>query len=164
MKELLMNFSVDKENSKIKVQREFAASRDRVWAAFTQSDILDQWWAPKPWKSETKFQDFSEGGRWLYAMVGPEGEKHWSFADYQKIDAKNSFSVKDGFCNENGKLNKEWPQSTWHNSFTDQDEHTVVDMEITFPSLHDLEKTIEMGFREGFTMGLGNLDEWLAKG
>ena len=30
---LLMNFSVDKENKKIKVEREFAAPADKVWAA-----------------------------------------------------------------------------------------------------------------------------------
>jgi uncharacterized protein YndB with AHSA1/START domain len=163
MKNLLMNFSADKENNKIKVQREFAASRDKVWAAWTQSEILDQWWAPKPWKSETKSQDFREGGRWLYAMVSPEGEKHWSFADYLAIDPKNSFSAKDGFCDENGNVNQDWPKSTWHNSFSESGEHTTVDIEISYPSLNDLEKILEMGFREGFTMGLSNLDEFLAK-
>jgi uncharacterized protein YndB with AHSA1/START domain len=160
----LMNFSVDKENNKVKVEREFAASRDRVWAAWTQSEILDQWWAPKPWKAETKSQDFSEGGRWLYSMVSPEGERHWSFADYMTINPKDSFSAKDGFCDENGNVNKEWPQSTWHNSFSDKDGHTMVTVEISYPSLNDLEKFLEMGFQEGFTMGLGNLDELLAKG
>jgi uncharacterized protein YndB with AHSA1/START domain len=164
MKNLMMNFSVDKENNKVKVEREFAAPVDSVWAAWTQSDILDQWWAPKPWKAETKSQDFSEGGRWLYSMVSPQGERHWSFADYTAIDPKSSFSVKDGFCDENGNLNKDWPQSAWRNTFSQDGDHTMVNIEITFPSLKDLEKTIEMGFKEGFTMGLGNLDELLAKG
>ena len=45
---LLMDFSVDKENKRISVKREFAAPLSRVWAAWTESELLDQWWAPKP--------------------------------------------------------------------------------------------------------------------
>ncbi|GGC07301.1 hypothetical protein GCM10011325_37730 [Dyadobacter sediminis] len=39
---LLMNFFVDKEKSKIKVEREFAVPVAKVWSAFTESEILDQ--------------------------------------------------------------------------------------------------------------------------
>ena len=49
-----MNFVVDKENNKVNVSREFAAPISKVWPAWTQSLILDQWWAPKPWKAKTK--------------------------------------------------------------------------------------------------------------
>ena len=159
-----MKFSADKENNKVNVEREFAAGVDKVWAAWTQSEILDLWWAPKPWKAETKSQDFRAGGRWLYAMVSPEGEKHWSFADYLTIDPQNSYSAKDGFCDENGNINTEWPQSIWHNSFTSNGESTVVSIVITYPSQADMDKFLEMGFQEGFSMGMDNLDDLLAKG
>jgi len=158
-----MNFSVDKENKKVKVERGFAAPIDKVWAAWTQSEILDQWWAPKPWKAETKSMDFREGGRWLYAMVSPEGEKHWSFADYFSIDPQKSFSGNDGFCDEDGNVTDEFPGSTWHISFAGQENQTVVTVHISYASLDDLEKTLEMGFQEGFTMGLSNLEELLAQ-
>lgn len=158
-----MQFSADRNNNKVKVTRAFSSSRDNVWAAWTQSELLDQWWAPKPWKAETKSQEFKEGGRWLYAMVSPEGEKHWSIADYLTIDPKNSFSGRDGFCDEDGNLNKDMPQSLWHVTFVDQNDTTLVNIEITYPSLKDLEATLQMGFQEGFTMGLDNLDELLAK-
>lgn len=108
---LLMDFIVDKENNKIKVKREFAAPVDKVWAAWTQSELLDQWWAPKPWKTETKSMDFREGGRWLYSMVGPGGERHWCLADYEKITPRQSFSALDAFCDEEGNINKDFPQA-----------------------------------------------------
>src|SRR5688572_16978462 len=101
---LTMNFTVDKENKMINVERDFNAPVDKVWAAWTQKEILDKWWAPKPWKAETKEMDFREGGHWLYAMVGPDGSKHWARADYKSIDAPGSFSVEDAFCDENGKI------------------------------------------------------------
>lgn len=158
-----MNFTVDKVNKKINVEREFAASVNKVWAAWTQSELLDQWWAPKPWKAETKSMDFKVGGRWLYAMVGPDGTKHWSCADFKSIDAHQNYSLIDGFCDENGKLNTDFPQTFWSNSFKETDDTTTVYIELKFDTVEDLEKLIETGFKEGFTMGLSNLDELLAK-
>lgn len=69
-----MSFSIDKKNRKISVEREYNAPVDRVWSAWTERP--DKWWAPKPWKARTKGMDFREGGYWLYAMQGPEGEEH----------------------------------------------------------------------------------------
>ena len=159
---LLMNFSVDKENKTIKVERAFAASIDKVWAAWTQSDILDKWWAPKPWKAQTKSMDFSVGGYWLYAMVGPEGEEHWARADFESISPLRSYSAQDSFCDENGEINTEFPRSTWTNKFSELSDKTLVSIEIGYEKLSDLEATIEMGFKEGFTAGMENLDELFA--
>jgi uncharacterized protein YndB with AHSA1/START domain len=158
---LLMNFEVDKENKKVKVKREFEAPVARVWAAWTEAELLDQWWAPKPWKARTKSMDFSEGGRWMYAMVGPEGEEHWSFMDYESISPLRSFAGKDGFCDENGVQSDSLPGSHWENTFKEESNNTLVFIEITFEALKDLETHLEMGFKEGFTMGLENLDELL---
>lgn len=158
----LMDFSVDKENKQIHVKREFAASRDRVWAAWTQPELLDQWWAPKPWKAETKTMDFREGGHWLYAMKGPEGEVHWSRANYISITPQESFTGKDGFCDEEGNMNTSLPLTFWENQFNEvNDSKTLVTVQLTFEALSDLEVLINMGFQEGFTAGLENLDQLL---
>jgi len=156
---LLMNFSVDKENRKIKVEREFAAPLANVWSAWTESDILDQWWAPKPWKAKTKSMDFREGGYWLYAMIGPEGEEHWARADYKSITPLKSYSILDAFCDEDGNINTGQPRSIWINQFTETSNNTLVSIEVQFDKLSDLETILEMGFKEGFTAGLENLDE-----
>lgn len=158
-----MDFSVDKVDRKIKVKREFAASRDKVWSAWTEASLLDQWWAPKPWKAVTKTMDFREGGYWLYAMTGPDGEKHWARADFHSIKPKESYSYKDAFCDENGRVNQSMPQAEWMTRFKENFNSTVVEIEIRFEDLSDLEKIIEMGFKEGFTAGMENLDELLEK-
>ncbi|REA59002.1 SRPBCC domain-containing protein [Dyadobacter luteus] len=157
--DLLMNFLVDKESKKIHVDREFAAPLDKVWAAWTQSEILDQWWAPKPWHARTKFMDFSVGGYWLYAMVGPEGEEHWARADYSAITPEDTYTAQDAFCDEEGVINTSYPGSTWTNKFVQSGTNTKVHIEISYDDLKDLEATLEMGFQKGFTMGLQNLDE-----
>jgi uncharacterized protein YndB with AHSA1/START domain len=156
-----MNFVVDKENKKVRVTREFAAPLSKVWAAWTQSDLLDQWWAPKPWKAKTKTMDFREGGHWLYAMVGPEGEEHWCRTDFKSISPMKSFRGLDAFCDANGNITNELPKSVWVCKFSESSDKTTINIEIEYETLADLEKYIEMGFKEGFISALGNLDELL---
>ena len=158
-----MNFVVDKQNNKIKVTREFAAPLSKVWVAWTQSELLDQWWAPKPWKAVTQKMDFKDGGHWLYVMAGPEGEEHWCRADFKSISPNKIFKVSEGFCDPDGKITTDFPIAYWDCQFSESSNKTIVDVEISYDSLADLEKYIEMGFKEGFTMALGNLDELFAE-
>ena len=160
-KAILFNFNVDKANNQIKVERSFNAPLDLVWSAWTEAEILDQWWAPKPWRAETKTMDFKEGGHWHYAMVSPEGEKHWGKVGFLTIIPQEFFSAFDGFCDENGVLNTSLPRNKWENNFSAQGENTVVNILLSFDTLEDLEKIIEMGFKEGFTAGLENLDQYI---
>ncbi|MCB0668945.1 MAG: SRPBCC domain-containing protein [Saprospiraceae bacterium] len=156
-----MEFIVNKENSSVQVKRTFEAPQSDVWAAWTEPEILDQWWAPKPFKSRTKFMDFREGGRRLYAMVGPNGETHWALADYTSISPKTNFKLLSGFCDETGNINQAMPQSTWNVDFHEADGVTTVQVLIKHDSLTDLEKVIEMGFKEGFTATLEELTRLL---
>jgi uncharacterized protein YndB with AHSA1/START domain len=159
---LLMDFSVDKETNTVNVKREFAASRSDVWAAWTQPELLDKWWAPRPWKARTKSMDFKVGGSWLYAMVGPEGEEHWAKANYTSITPESNFKYHDAFCDSDGNPNKEFPSSDWNLDFTETGENTTVNISIRHENLSDLEAIIEMGFKEGFTSAMEGLDEIFA--
>ena len=60
---LIFDFVVDKDNKTVTIEREFLANRDLVWSAWTEPEILDQWWAPKPYVSKTKAMEFKVGGR-----------------------------------------------------------------------------------------------------
>lgn len=160
---LKFDFNVNKENHTVSVKREFAANHDLVWDAYTKPEVLDQWWAPKPWTSRTKSMDFTVGGRRLYAMVGPEGEEHWALADYTSITPKTNFKHLDAFCDAEGNINTDMPRSEWDLNFIAQGETTLVDITIIHQSLADLEMQIEMGFKEGFTMALENLDQIFSK-
>lgn len=159
---LMMDFSVDKENKKIFVKREFAAPLTKVWAAWTDSKLLDQWWAPKPWQAQTKSMDFREGGSWIYAMVGPDGTTHWSRADFHSITPYISYTGEDAFCDENGTIDHNLPKSVWSNEFQETGDSTTVFIAITYHEVSDLEKILEMGFKEGLSSAMENLDELLA--
>lgn len=162
---LKFDFTVNKKNNTVNVKREFAADLGLVWEAWTKPEILDQWWAPKPYKTRTKSMDFREGGMWLYEMFNTEDEKHhechWCKNDYHKIEHQKNFSGLDAFCDENGTVNTDMPRTLWTNTFTENAGTTTVNIVAKYESLTDLEKIIEMGFKEGFTMALENLDQYI---
>ncbi len=154
-----MEFIVDKPTKTVRITAEFDADIDLVWDAYTKKELLDQWWAPKPFASRTKVMEFREGGRRFYAMVSPEGMERWAVQKYTSITPKTNFKLINAFADENE--NVELPGSDWDLNFSEQDGTTTVNISIYNESLERLEKMIEMGFKEGFTMTLGSLKELL---
>jgi uncharacterized protein YndB with AHSA1/START domain len=156
---LLFDFTVDKATKTVHITREFAADLSLVWDAFTKAEILDQWVAPKPWVSKTKFMDFKVGGRRFYAMVSPEGHERWAIQKYTSISPKTNFKMFNAFADKNE--NPELPGSDWDYTFSEQDGKTKVNITIYNESLARMEKMIEMGFTEGFKMSMNNLENVL---
>lgn len=156
-------YKKDLDNKKIYVTREFDAPAQKVWRAWTEPALLDQWWAPRPWKAITISMDFKNGGRWLYYMEGPDGSKHYCSADYSAIVPNKSYEALDAFCDEKGNIKTEFPRMQWKVEFKKADNATRVEVEINFDSVESLNKIVEMGFQEGFAMAHNNLDELLAK-
>ena len=157
---LLFDFTVDKAAKTVVITREFDAGLSLVWDAFTKPEMLDQWTAPKPWTSKTKFMDFKVGGRRFYAMVSPEGQERWAIQKYTSISPKTNFKMFNAFADED--QNPQLPGSDWDYTFSEQNGKTKVSITIYNESLARLEKMIEMGFKEGFTMSLSNLENLLA--
>jgi len=153
---LLFNFTVDKSKNTVFISKEFAAELSLVWDAFTKQEILDQWWAPKPLISKTKYMDFRVGGRRFYAMVSQDGaEIGWQIFDYTSITPKSNFKCLSVFSDKDET--QHLPGANWDLTFSEQNGITKVSISIYFESLEELEKMIEMGFKEGFTMTLNEL-------
>ena len=157
---LLFDFTVDKTTKTVFVNREFDAGLSLVWDAFTKQEILDQWWAPNPWASKTKFMNFEVGGRRFYAMVSPEGQEHWSIQKFISISPKTNFKYWDAFADKDE--NPVLPSSDWDLNFSEQNGTTKVSITIKNESLESMEKMIEMGFQGGFTMTLNYLENLLS--
>ncbi len=161
---LLFNFKVDKSTNTVLVEKEFDAELSLVWDAFTKKEILDQWWAPKPFESKTKVMEFKVGGRRFYAMVSPEGQENWQLQQYTSITPKTNFKYFSVFADKDE--NPHLPGSNWDFNFSEQNARpndpvgrgiTTVSITIHNESQERLQKMIEMGFKEGFTVTLNEL-------
>jgi uncharacterized protein YndB with AHSA1/START domain len=157
-------FEKDVANKSMHIERTFDAPLHAVWNAWTDSTLLDLWWAPKPYRAVTKEMNFANQGQWLYYMLGPEGDKTYCKASYSNISPLKSYEAVDAFCDENGVATDAFPNMHWKVSFHDQGEKTLVTIDIRYDSVESMEKIIEMGFQEGFSMAHDNLDEMLLKG
>lgn len=160
MSDLPFDFKVDKSTNTVLVERAFDAELSLVWDAFTTPEMLDQWWAPKPWTSRTKFMDFKVGGRRFYAMVSPEGLESWQIQDYTSITPKTNFKYFSVFADQDE--NPHLPGSNWDLTFSEQNGITTVSITIHNESQERMEKMLEMGFKEGFTMTLNELGNLLS--
>src|SRR5215204_771638 len=155
-----MEFVVDKSRKTVVITAEFAAERDLVWKAYTEPELLDQWWAPRPYSSRTKAMDFREGGRRFYAMVSPEGQERWAVQKYTSITPKTNFKLFNAFADENE--NPELPGSDWDLNFTEEAGKTTVHISIYNESLERLEKMAALGFKEGTESQFANLEQLLS--
>lgn len=152
---LLFDFTFDQAAKTVHITKEFDAGLSLVWDAFTKKEILDQWWAPKPFESRTKIMDFRVGGRRFYAMLSPEGQENWQLQQYTSITPKSNFKFFSVFADKDE--NPFLPGSNWDLSFSEQNGATRVSISIYNESEERLLKMIEMGFKEGFTMTLNEL-------
>ena len=155
----LFDFSVDKENKTVYMTREFNADLELVWEAWTTAELLDKWWGPKPFVTKTKVMNFEVGGRRFFAMVSPEGQERWFIQKFTSITPKTNFKTYNTFADKDE--NPELPGSDWDLNFSEQNGTTKVSIIIKNESLARLEKMVESGFREGFTLGLQQLEELL---
>ncbi|MBI5012663.1 MAG: SRPBCC domain-containing protein, partial [Methylocystis sp.] len=57
----------------LEISRFVAVPRARVWRAWTDPEILKEWWCPRPWTTEVRAFDFRPGGGFHTFMSGPEG-------------------------------------------------------------------------------------------
>ncbi len=158
--DLIFDFNVDKATKTVTIKREFNAELSLVWDAFTRAEFLDQWVAPKPFTAKTKAMDFKVGGRRFYAMVSPEGHERWVIQKYLSISPKTHFKMFNVFADKDE--NPDPFGSEWDYTFSEQNGKTTVSIVIYNESLERMEKMIEMGFKEGFTMSLVNLENFLA--
>jgi uncharacterized protein YndB with AHSA1/START domain len=114
------------ENS-IVIKRVFAASAERVFAAWTQSDLLKQWMGPGPVTVSVAEVDLVVGGAYKLVMNDPEGGTHIPSGTYEEIVA-------------NEKLVFSW-------SWADSDEVTRVTIELREVGNNETELTLtHVGF------------------
>ena len=60
----------------IRFEREIAAPRARVFAAFADPTQAARWWGPAGFSTTTVSADIRSGGHWQFTMHGPDGAQY----------------------------------------------------------------------------------------
>lgn len=159
--DLRFEFAADKDRHTIMIHREFNGPQQLVWDCHTKSELLDQWFAPRPLSTKTKHMDFREGGYWHYAMITPDGQEFWNRIDYKTITPIDGYTAQDGFSDASGTINPDLPGSNWDVTFTAQENRTLVMTIVQYASAESLQAVIDMGVENGMASTLERLDELL---
>lgn len=86
------------------ITRTLAASKQRVFDAFSNADALAQWWGPVEAPIDVVSLDFRPGGIFHYRMNGPQVS--YGIFRYIAIDAPNRIEWVNSFANEKAEIIK----------------------------------------------------------
>jgi uncharacterized protein YndB with AHSA1/START domain len=137
------------------ITRTFDAPASLVFKTWTDSALLQQWYAPLPYTLPVSRMDLRPGGTWLYAMESPEGERHWAKSVYREITPPSRLVYVDSFSDENGATVP--PESFVTVTFEESAGKTTVTILTEFENQEDRDTLANMGMVEGFNMGLDQL-------
>jgi uncharacterized protein YndB with AHSA1/START domain len=74
------------QDTVLQVQRRFDAPRERVFDAWTNPDVLREWWAAMPTMRPGEIEvDLREGGRYRMAMIADDGQVHTVRGEYTEV-------------------------------------------------------------------------------
>ncbi|WP_066584227.1 SRPBCC family protein [Sphingomonas pruni] len=84
------------------ITRVFDASRERVWAAWTDPARLAAWFGPKETKGTVLEYDLRPGGVWRGRMDAPDGSAMFSKFVFEQVDPPSRLAWIHGFADEHG--------------------------------------------------------------
>ena len=74
------------ERPSLTLTREYAAPPERVWRAWTDAQVLKQWWAPSAGQGVSVAElDVRTGGRYRICFGGADGNEHECAGVYQEV-------------------------------------------------------------------------------
>ncbi|MFD5213885.1 SRPBCC domain-containing protein [Microbacterium sp. NPDC058345] len=150
--------ATDTENLTMTVTADFAAPVERVWSAYSDPRQLERFWGPPGWPATFTAWDHTVGGRANYTMNGPRGERSSGYWEFLAIEAPRRFEVLDGFTDEQGAPNEQFPPMRMDFTFAPTADGTRMVTTSHFVSLESLEQVVAMGMVEGTKMAMAQLD------
>ncbi|MEA2336914.1 MAG: hypothetical protein QOE82_921 [Thermoanaerobaculia bacterium] len=156
------------------ITREFDAPRDLVFAAWTESERMAQWWGPKGFTVTFAKLDLRPGGMFHYGMRGPDGSTMWGKMVYREITPPERLVVLVSFSDENGGTTRHpmaptWPVEMLNTiTFAERGGKTTITLRSSAYNATDEERaTFKAGhasMQGGFTGTFNQLADYLAKG
>src|SRR5437763_17093654 len=142
------------------VTREFDAPRELVFKAFTDPQLIPQWWGPRSLSTEVDKMDVRPGGQWRFINRDAEGNEYAFHGVYHEILAPER--VIDTFefegLPETGHVTletmklEELPGG-----------RTRLTIQSVFQSIADRDATLQSGMESGINDTYNRLEELLEK-
>jgi uncharacterized protein YndB with AHSA1/START domain len=133
------------------------APPEKVYQAWTEPHLLEQWFCPKPWRVKVVESDLRIGGASLFVMHGPEGQEFPNRGVYLDVVPNKRLVFTDAFT-------QAWEPSekafmVGEINFEDLGGKTRYSARVRHWSVEDREAHEKMGFHEGWAKATEQLAE-----
>ncbi|MGC3992693.1 MAG: SRPBCC domain-containing protein [Propionicimonas sp.] len=160
----VIDVSTNPDDRSIVITAEFAAPLARVWQLYADPRQLERVWGPPTHPATVVEHALTPGGRVLYYMTGPEGEKYYGGWRVLAVDEPNGFTFEDFFADEEFRVRSDLPVSTNTYAFEAAGAGTRATFSSTYETAEALAQVLEMGMEEGATLAINQIDALLAEG
>jgi len=137
------------------------APRDKVFRAWTEPELLKQWFAPLPWTTSKVETDVRVGGANLIVMRSPEGNEFPSRGVYLEVVKNERLVFTDAYTKDWEPSEK--PFMTVILTFEEMEGKTRYTARVRHWTVADREAHEKMGFHAGWAVCAEQLAEVVAK-
>lgn len=78
-----------------RTDRTFSFPPRKLFEAFEQADKFARWWGPKDFSNTFEKFEFKQGGRWVFAMHGPNGVNYANESVFREILTESRIVIED---------------------------------------------------------------------
>jgi uncharacterized protein YndB with AHSA1/START domain len=149
--------SSDRELTLVRV---INAPREKLYRAWTEPELLKQWFTPRPWTVSLAQTDVRAGGSNLIVMRSPEGEEYPNRGVYLEVVPNQRLVLTDAYTE--AWLPSEKPFMTAILTFDDVDGSTRYTARVRHWTVADREAHERMGFHDGWAKATDQLAELVA--
>ena len=150
--------SADRE---LVLTRLIAAPREKLYRAWTEPELLKQWFAPKPYTTPKAELDLRPGGANLIVMRGPDGKDMPNRGVYLEVVPNRRLVATDAYARAWEPSDK--PFMTMILSFDDEGGGTRYTALVRHWTAADREAHEKMGFHHGWGLCADQLAALVAK-
>jgi len=143
------------------ITAEFDTDAERLWELWSDPRQLERWWSPPTHSSTFVEHELTVGARTTYFMTGPDGEKHHGWWRIEEVEAPHRLRIRDDEVDEEGKPVDGGPTAMTV-TIAEADGTATMSIQTHFSDRESMEQTIEMGFEQGLTETLNQIDPLLA--
>lgn len=145
------------DSTDLTLSRLLRAPRAALWRAWSEPDLLAQWWCPKPWVTEVRAFDFRPGGAFHTFMRGPDGGTSDNPGCFLEI-VTQQLIVWTSVLGGGWRPHSSWLPMTAVFTFADEAGGTRYTASALHPDAVTRDKHAQMGFYEGWGICIDQLD------
>ena len=157
-----MNTSADLSSRELSLTRIIDAPREKVYLAWTEPELLKQWFAPLPYTTTEAKLDVRAGGANLIVMRGPDGAEMPNRGVYLEVIPNEKLVFTDAFTK--AWVPSEKPFMTVVLTFEDLGGKTKYTARVLHWTAADKEAHEKMGFHQGWGQCADQLAALVTKG